>query len=168
MVIAVGVYHFRPRPVAFRNDYCLSCDKPRRSVRIRSFDVLHIFWIPVVPLGLWKRWVCAVCSGNPHANVRTRRSFKWAGLAALLAVALIAWMAPVEPDGVLLTWLVRVSVPLGAMLLLWHLLHAPRDPTLNQKLAVVESATDTVCPFCGTQLLMSSHCSCPVCGVVRY
>ena len=112
--------------------------------------------------------MCAVCSSNPHANVKTRRSFKWAGLAALLAVALIVWMAPVEPDGVLLTWVLRVSVLLGSMLLLWHLLRTPRDPTLNQKLAVVEPATDTVCPFCGTQLLISSQCSCPGCGVVRY
>ena len=167
MLIVQGIYHFRPRLLAFRSDYCLSCENARRSVKVRSFDVLHIFWIPLLPLGFWKRWVCTVCSRNPHANVKTRRPFKWAGLVALLALALIFWMAPAGPNDVLLSWLFRVASPLGAMLLLWHLLRTPKEPTLSKKLAMVEAATDSVCPFCGTQLLIGAQCSCPSCGVVR-
>jgi len=51
MLIINGIYRFRPKHVAFPNDYCLSCSQPRRSVQIRTFDTLHIFWIPILPLG---------------------------------------------------------------------------------------------------------------------
>ena len=167
MLIVCGIYRFRQRPTAFRNDYCLSCEESRRSIQIRSFNVLHLFWIPLLPLGLWKRWLCTVCSENPHAPVKTRRPFLWLGLAALLALTLVFWLAPMEPDEVFLVWLVRIGLPLGALVLLWHLLRTPKDPSLREKLAMVEAATDTVCPFCGSQLLVGTHCSCPICGALR-
>ena len=49
-----------------------------------------------------------------------------------------------------------------------HLLRTPKEPALKARLATIPPAADTVCPFCGAQLLMlGSQCSCPVCGVVR-
>ena len=56
MVIIHGVYHWSPKQVEFRNDYCLSCSAQRRAIRVRTFDVAHLFWIPILPLGFWKRW----------------------------------------------------------------------------------------------------------------
>lgn len=167
MVIVHGIYHFRPRPVAFRNDYCLACQRTRRAVQVRSFDVGYIYWVPLLPLGFWKRWVCTVCSRNPHAHIGTRRPFKWLGLLALVTLALVFWLGPVDPSDAVMWWLIRVAAPLGAILLLWHLLSTPKDPTLSERLATVPAATDIVCPFCGTQLLISSQCSCPTCGVIR-
>ncbi len=42
------------------------------------------------------------------------------------------------------------------------------QPTLKARLETIQPATDTVCPFCGAQLLvLGSQCSCPACGVVR-
>jgi hypothetical protein len=167
MLIVYGMYRFRQRPTAFRNDYCLSCDDARRSIQIRSFNVIHVFWVPLLPLGVWKRWVCTVCSNNPHAATKTRRPFLWIGLAALLALTLVFWMEPAEPDEVLLFWFVRIALPLGALLLLLYLLRTPKDPSLSDKLATVEAATDTACPFCGSQLLIGTQTSCPSCSALR-
>lgn len=168
MLIVHGVYHFRPRRTAFRNDYCLSCAQPRRSAQIRTFDAYHLFYIPLVPLGFHKRWICTVCNRLPHVHPGTRRGFKWAGSVVLLIFAAAFWGMPLEPDMLIFGWVVRIAAPIGAVLTLWHLLRTPKDPSLQEKLAAVPPASDTVCPFCGAALLvLSSQCSCPACGVVR-
>lgn len=162
------MYRFRPRRIAFRNDYCLSCAQPRRSVQIRTFDAYHILWIPLLPLGFRKRWFCTACNKEPHVHPGTRRGFKWAGLVVLLIFGAAAWGVDLTPDDRVFFWVVRVCAPLGAVLTLVHLLRTPKDASLQEKLAGIAPASDTVCPFCGAALLvLSSECSCPACGVVR-
>ncbi len=166
--IVFGVYHWRAKRLAFRNDYCLACGEVRRSVQLRTFDVGHIFWIPILPGGFWRHWICAVCGRDPHVNTKTRRGFKWAGLFILLLFSAVSWAEPVTPDFVAGTWIFRIGAPVGAVLTLMHLLRTAKEPSLKARLATILPAADTVCPFCGTQLLIiGSQCSCPGCGVVR-
>jgi hypothetical protein len=168
MIIIHGLYHFRQKRVAFRNDYCLSCKQPRRSVQIRSFDAVHIFWIPLIPLGFQKKWSCTVCGKQPELQPGTRRSFKWLGLFILLFLGVAFWLVPVEPDSAQITWVIRILSPLGAVFTLVHLLRTPKDASHKAQIQNIPPATDTACPFCGTQMLMlSSSCACPLCGVVR-
>jgi hypothetical protein len=168
MVIIHGMYNFRPKRLAFRNDFCLSCGRPRRSVRIRTFDMWHIFWIPILPLGFWKRWICTACGRQPHVSTKTRPFFIWVGLSILLILSAAVWAMPIDRDFVTGIWILRVGAPLGAILVFVHLLHMPKGPSLRERLATIRPASDTVCPFCGVQLLtLASQCSCPVCGVVR-
>jgi predicted RNA-binding Zn-ribbon protein involved in translation (DUF1610 family) len=56
---------------------------------------------------------------------------------------------------------------LGAIILLRHLNFTPQETSLKEGLGTVHAATDTICPFCGTQLIVGPLCSCPACGVVR-
>ena len=168
MLIVYGVYRWMAKRVAFRNDYCLACGEARRAVQVRTFDVGHIFWIPILPAGFWKRWVCTVCGKDPHVTTGTRRGFKWVGLFILVLLAVVLWMAPVEPKAAAVSWSLRIAASVGAVLVLRHLLRTPKEPTLYERLASIEPARDTVCPFCGAQMLvLGSQCSCPACGVVR-
>ena len=167
MLIVHGIYRWRPKKVAFHNDYCLTCGKPRRSVCIRTFDAWHIFWVPVLPLGFWKHWFCAACGRDPHVLPRTRRSFKWAGLIVLIFLSILFWAAPVTPDFVVGSWVFRLGAPVAAVLLLVHLLRSDKDPSLKEKLAAVPPATETICPFCTTPMVGGGHWSCPGCGVER-
>jgi hypothetical protein len=168
MLIVHGIYRWWPKRLAFRNDYCLRCGGPRRSVQIRTFDVWHIFWIPILPLGFWKRWFCTTCGRQPHASRKTRRPFKWAGLFVLLFFAAVSWAVPLTPDVAVWMWVVRLGSPVAAAALLIHLLKTKKDPSMKERLEGIPRATDTVCPFCGSQLLtLASSCSCPVCGVAR-
>jgi predicted RNA-binding Zn-ribbon protein involved in translation (DUF1610 family) len=65
-------------------------------------------------------------------------------------------------------WILRVGAAIGALLVLVHLKRTPKDPSLKENLAAMPPASDTVCPFCGTALLIfSSQCSCPACGILR-
>jgi len=167
MLLVHGIYRFWQKRVAFRNDYCLSCAQPRRSVQIRSFNVLHIFWIPLIPLGFWKPWYCTACGTDPHSG-GTRRSFKWLALPVLLFLAAAFWANPIDREIEIVQWAFRIGAPIGAILTLRYLLRTPDAPTLSMKLAIVSPAADTVCPFCGTTLMsLATECSCPACGVIR-
>jgi hypothetical protein len=172
MLLIHGAYHFWPKRVAFRNDYCLRCSAPRRAIAIRTFDVGHIFWIPILPVGFWKHWTCAVCGCDPQASVNTRRSFKWVGLALLLLVSVAMWATPIDsdPESTRLGWILRIAAPLGSAVLLRHLLRTPKEPSLRARLATIEPAADTLCPFCETPLISGAgtRWSCTGFGVVRY
>jgi hypothetical protein len=157
---------WRAKRMAFPNDYCVACEEARRAVQVRTFDVGHIFWIPILPGGYWKRWVWAVCSGDPHGSTKTRRAFKWAGVFILLLFSAVSWAMPVTPDFVAGSWILRIAAPVGAMLTLVHLFGTKKEPSLKARLATIEPAADTVCPFCGAQsLMLGSQCS--MYGVVR-
>jgi len=167
MLLINGLYQIRPRRLAFRNDYCLSCAAPRRVIQVRTFDVWYLFWIPLLPLGFWKRWFCTVCGHQPHAGTKIRRPFKWAGLAVLVTLSIMSWGASISPDFYVGSWVFRIGAPIGAAILLLHLIYAPQGPSLKEMLESVQPATETVCPFCGIQMILSPQCCCPSCGVVR-
>ena len=170
MLIIRGSYRFWPKRVAFRNDYCLRCQAPRRSIAIRTFDVGHLFWIPILPVGFWKRWQCEMCGQAPHIYPKVRRFFKWVGLFFSIALSLLMWAAPIDTNFEVLDWILRVAAPAGGILLLFDLLRGPKEPSLRRNLAAIAPCTDTVCPFCTTPLLAGSGASwsCPQCGAVRY
>jgi hypothetical protein len=58
MILVHGFYRFKPKRVAFRNDFCLACAKAVRAFQVRTFDVLHVFWIPLLPV--WHRPKCGI------------------------------------------------------------------------------------------------------------
>jgi len=75
---------------------------------------------------------------------------------------------PAEPGEPVFHWVMRIALPIAAILTLIHLLRTSKDPSLREKLASIPPASDTVCPFCGaTLLLLSSQASCPSCGILR-
>jgi len=165
MLIIHGIYHWKPRRTAFRNDYCRNCQTDRLSVLIRTFDVLHVFWIPLLPLGFWSRWFCTVCGQRPHAATRTRRGFKIAGVVALVLFAFVAWVVPVEEekDDAWLHWAMRFGLPISAVALTVSAVRQPREPSLRQRLAAVRPFEGWNCPLCGAQLLNIPELHCPNC-----
>jgi hypothetical protein len=167
MIFIHGVYHFKPTRVAFRNDYCLTCEAPRRSVQVRTLDVIHLYGIPLVPLGFWKRWRCGTCHARPHVNRKIRRPFQWLGAIACTTLSLIVWLEPPPNDFVVGAWLVRLLCPAGAFLLFRYIATKPTDRSLTQKLATIEASTDTMCPFCATPMMVGAGVFCPLCNVRR-
>ena len=168
MFIRHGIYYWRRRIVAFRNDYCLACEAPRRTVQMRAFHVWHVFWIPLLPLGFWNRWVCATCFRFPHRNVKTRFGFKLAGLFILLLLGTIFWAMPVDPDDRAMWWTIRIGAPIALLISVLYMTMKPEGLPLKDKLRLIAPATDTVCPICGAQMLtISSQVRCPNCGAVR-
>lgn len=158
-----GIYHWRPRQAAFRADFCRSCQARRLSVLVRTLDVLHLFWVPVLPLGLWSRWFCGTCGRRPHQATRTRRGFTVAGAIVLLLLSAAAWvpLPEVEPW---LVWTLRVGLPLLAVLAIRAALEPSVEADLATRLAEVAEFEGWECPLCGGQLFNAPILHCTRCG----
>ena len=168
MLIIHGSYHFWPKHVAFRNDYCLTCRAASRSIATRTFDVGHIFWIPILPVGFWKHWRCVRCGAEPHTAPGTRRSLKWVYLAILIFLSVSSWIPDVKKPDEWFLWVFRIVGPAAGLPLLRHLLRSPKELSWRQRLKFIAPADDITCPFCTTPLLSGPRWSCPGCGVLRY
>lgn len=170
MLIIRGAYHFWPRRVAFRDDYCVWCKAPCRSIAVRTFDVGHVWWVPILPVGYWRHWVCTTCGRKPHAYSKARRYFRFTTLYSLVSASILLWALPVQSDMSIVVWVARFVAPAGAVFLALRLLRSAKEVSLRKRLKSIPPASDTVCPFCAVPLIpgTGSRWSCPACNIVRY
>lgn len=169
MHILHGIYYILPRRLAFRNDFCLGCAAPRRTVQISTLNVLHLYGIPVLPLARWKRWSCTECGRRPDENLKTRRPFKIAGLLILLMFTFVFWVMPVDSKVPTMSWVYRFGAPIGAFFTAIHLATSrPDEPGYKELRSKIPMANDTICPFCDVPLVNAfSDCYCPFCQMRR-
>jgi len=168
MTVVYGRYRWAPRVVAFRNDYCLSCDKQRVSHQVRTFDTLHLFFVPLIPLGFLKRWICATCGSPPHQRIKTSKPMKVLGCILLALVAVSTWLMPIEPGEEAVIWSLRAALPVAAVLAFYFTLKSKSVVGLKERLAKVSPSESTECPICQTALgRVSNSMRCPSCGLER-
>ena len=170
MLIVHGVYYFRRTRVSYRNDYCLSCDGPRLAFQYRTFDVAHVFWIPVLPLGFWRRWNCAECGADPHASTRSRPTLLWLGVLCLVFMTVAFWMAPPRGsmEDVVVAWCFRIGGPIATIAAIRSILNRPEGVNLRERLRAVEPNMSALCPFCDVELEpRHPRWRCPSCGIER-
>jgi hypothetical protein len=167
MLIIHGFYSFKRKIIAFREDYCLSCNARRIAYLHRTVDVFHLFYVPILPLGVWKRWRCEQCNLDPHIPKGTRYSFKWAGVVVLAIFGGVFWFAPIEKGDELFAWSMRVGFPLAFVLSLWKTINSSPDVNLKQKLGEIRPAAQLNCPACGTANPPMDHLRCLKCGIER-
>jgi hypothetical protein len=171
MVLVHGTYRFRPKRVAFRNDYCMKCKAERIAVCVRTIDVLHIFWIPLVPLGARRRWYCIECGQPPDALKTVRQGIKLFAALSLALIALAYWVRPIDHPlnrgRTMEVWSIRVASLIGlAAILAWK-------PALSENaervehLARLASSQLPDCPVCHIPLHPGEPWKCPRCGMAR-
>ncbi len=168
MLLVYGIYNFRPKRTAFRNDYCLFCARPRRSEEIRSFDVCHLFWIPFASAGLPAALALYILS--PLA-ARSARNECWIQVGRLCGSSDFGcnFLDNSHHAGYPHLWMVDAHC------------HAPRCDTHPRSssaeaqglIAQTEAGWRCSCLRHGLSFLwhrsfmLSSQGSCPRCGVVR-
>ena len=170
MLVLFGKYSIAHRKVVFRNDYCRVCNVARVAFLHRTFDILHLFFVPVLPLGFWKRWHCGVCGNNPHVNQQTRKSLKWSGTVILILGSVSMWAVSATdiPEDPAILWIMRIGLPVAAVFALRATLRSPPDVQLKDLLRTVRPATDTRCPVCNSTLEVTApHWRCSRCGIER-
>jgi len=164
MLIIHGVYHWSPKRIAFRRDYCRRCEAGTLAVLVRTIDVFHVFWLPLLPLGVWSRWLCVRCGENPHAAARTRLGFKVALVGLLLLFNLAAWLTPTGTSSDLEVLLTRAVTLLLLILVIWWAARHRPEPAFAARLATVPPYDGWECPLCGGQLLqVPPRIQCPSC-----
>ncbi len=169
MVVLYGVYRFFRKTVAFRNDYCFTCGGPVRSVQKRVVPWLHIFFIPILPLGIYRPWECTKCGQDPRERLAVARWIVYLGLAVVLLFAFVFWMVPGSGKDAGFVWGIRLGATAVAALIAWYLWRSRHriDQSHAERLSQIPPAQDTACPLCGAELLPAPAASCPSCGVQR-
>jgi hypothetical protein len=165
VLIVHGTYHWKPKRIAFRNDYCRTCEAERLSVLVRTIDVFHVFWIPILPLGVWSRWFCTRCAGRPHRSARTRRGFKIAGAVVLALMSIAVWMPlPAAGDDLAILWFLRFGLPLATVLAIRSAIRHRPELDFKRRLEQVRPFEGWQCPLCGGQLFNLPQWHCLNCG----
>jgi RNA polymerase subunit RPABC4/transcription elongation factor Spt4 len=171
MLIFYGRYRFWKKRVGVRNDYCNACDQEHLTEQWRSVDFGHIYWIPLIPLGVYRHWHCANCGLDPRARYKTSfKSLKIIGLVSVAIVFLATLMMPTQPGELLIAWGFRSVLILTFLgLLYWTFKGSTDDDLRNQKKRemVVPLSTD-VCVYCDGDLTNDEYPYCPFCEVQIY
>lgn len=163
-----GVRSYKSSIVAYRNDFCVSCDAPRRAHQVRSFKAYHLYYIPIIPLGFWRDWQCAECGREPHTYPGGLKNMKWlivlfAGFFAITGV--IASFD--QQDSAIIVALMRFGLPALFFVLLWLAIRNRPNRVLRQKLKDVEPDRTDTCALCGGALVLGHGWRCSQCGVER-
>ncbi len=174
MLIIHGIYEVFPQKVAFRNDYCMVCQAERRAVQIRTLDILHLYFIPILPLGFWKRWSCCECGMRPYQMHLTSWLLKVTALGFFLFCSVFFWsvylfIVPGIAEDPPVYWIFGIISPVGAIAMAAHLATwKPAVPGYKERLRSLPPADDATCPFCNTPMTDEYfECRCPNCGVKR-
>ncbi|MDX1508501.1 MAG: hypothetical protein R3358_09500 [Woeseiaceae bacterium] len=157
MIVVFGTYNWRPRDVAFRRDLCLRCKFEGVAVARRTWDFFHLFWIPVLPLGRWTRWHCAVCDQDPAVATSVRRPFRLM-LVAIGGLLFLSAAFRATADGYYsaeITWLIRVGAILAIAALAWWALRPGGSPEWRRRREAVSAYAEPGCPLCGAHLSRS-------------
>ena len=163
-VVVYGTYYVRQRLIAFRNDYCLTCQAPRLALQYRAFEIGHIFWLPILPKGFWKRWVCTSCGVDPHWQL-TSNGVKWMGIILLSLLAVAVWTTPPKPDDVAVSWVMRVGLPAAVVALYRGIVRSRRS---TERTRAIPPYSEPTCPACqGSLVRRAQGRACMKCGAVQ-
>jgi hypothetical protein len=163
MIVVGGTYSWFPKVVAFRRDLCRSCQQESLVLATRTYDFLHLFWVPVLPLGRWTRWGCGACGIDPAQTSEVRRSLRVV-LVVFLAILVIIFALASGRNGDYGygIWVGRGLALLFVLLVAWWALRPQGITDFEQRRALVPPFDGGDCPLCGAHLvrsLITSTCS---------
>ena len=172
MIVLYGIRTWKRKVVAYRNDFCLACEEPRRALRIRSIKALHLFFIPVLPIYLWWHWECSECGRPPHLVPRAeinRKKIKKPLTVIFGVCALVLLISSPSETGnsPTATWILRILFTILFTISLWYTLKPASSTSLAEKLTGIKPDQDNFCPLCKAPLIPGSEWRCSGCGVLR-
>ena len=91
-----GTYYFGKKRVACRNAYCTNCQAPRFAEGFKSLVVLHLCFIPILPIATTVRWFCSTCRGEIDARRPSRPWILVAGVFFGLLMSFVGVMVLLE------------------------------------------------------------------------
>jgi hypothetical protein len=161
-----GVYSFGGRRVAYRGDFCLNCQRPCVAERLKTLDVVHLCFIPMVPIGYWKHWCCPHCGNDPSERTKSSKRIKKIGAVVFLPFVVTPWFVDdpkIEPEGL---WAARIGFLLGYAALLYSIKNhrEPLGPKEGRRLAATTPKDS--CYYCGGPLDAGEYCL--TCDVYRH
>lgn len=167
MPFVFGRHRFSPRRYAFRNEMCNACNAVRRAEGIVTNDFVHVFWIPLIPIGDHAVWSCMTCGKPPDEIQETRPGFKVAGVLLLAFGTVSLWATPLSAGDEVFGWAMRLGLPAGLVASVVHLVRHRSKGARREGVEAVTPADDRDCPFCKVPLVGQPQWHCATCGVLR-
>ncbi|HVE78432.1 MAG TPA: hypothetical protein VNA89_06210 [Gemmatimonadaceae bacterium] len=165
-LIIYGTHHFAQKRVGFRTDVCLSCGKEAVAIEFRTFDVGHVYWLPLLPFGFRRHWQCSACGEHPRGE-RTGQAMKVLGILAFLGIGVVAWVASIPPEDLSFAWALRLGGPAVAVALAVSMRQRQKqDMGLVARLRRLAPLGDA-CPLCGGRVSASKPRRCVKCAAVE-
>ncbi len=151
-------------------DYCRRCPGKTIAIAERTFDVLHVLWIPLLPLWFRTRWYCGICRRRPHDPPETRGPVRLLAAAFFLALAALFWIMhfldltdpAFSTDPVVYRSLAIAMTVLFVLAAVWAGRY--RDDGFAAHLEDVAPFEGHVCPMCDGQLEIRHTLKCRDCG----
>lgn len=163
-----------------RNVWCTVCKQPRLAVGYRSWLVIHLFWIPLLPVARVTDWACATCGNNPKAHLTTRPfAMRWPLVIAGILLAAGVWVLietlrtgedPLGGDDKRMSGGISTGAALLLMGLLfgWQVrrqLRRTADLGFDDGKTPVAPLSGDTCPLCGDLMLTRDNPRCGRCEV---
>jgi hypothetical protein len=104
MIIIHGIYKILKRKIAYKNVRCNHCNEIEHSEQFRAWYFLHLYFIPLLPLGSYKYWECGKCKNDPHARTQESKWMLWVGIvvfSVMLFATIFAGNIPKEDKSVM-------------------------------------------------------------------
>lgn len=172
MLIIFGLYTWGRKLVGYKRDLCFRCKTNTIWHRRRYIPVFHIFWIPLIPLGIYKEWICDQCGKSPKGRSSTTSGiiFGLVGIPfGLLGLLMIA--AGVNGDIVtVLCGLLMLGVCLALVGTMIYKIRASRKhKQIRQEIHENSSSLlNEPCLYCQGQIQIQNKPACIACGARIY
>lgn len=167
MILLHGIYKFGKKRIAFRNDFCNHCKAQHVAEQYRTFNMWHVFFVPLIPLGYCSNWHCTACGNDPRERTKESPTLLIIGMALFGLVGILGLFGAITAKKDRFMMLMVGSGFLAASFGCWAILrwqqNEPDGP--NEK---VEPLTGDTCPYCSGKIVETPHCHCSECGVRRY
>ena len=165
MLLIHGVYKFLPRLVAYKECRCNHCEEVIHAEQRTAWYVLHLYWIPLLPLGRYSFWRCAECDHDPSERVRESVTLLVLGVICF-SIFFLALLFPFIPDrDPEFIWIARV-VLLALISYCAYQVRARRN-TPAEVVAKHAYASDE-CRYCAEKLILFEHQQfCERCRIFR-
>jgi hypothetical protein len=164
MIIIFGNYKIASKITAYRSDWCNHCEKAVVANQVRRFYLGHIFWIPLIPLGFHKTWICKECGENPRD--RTQTSIGLLVIAAITfgIMGVFTLFAPYVGRDAGIGWIMRF-IFIGATIgLIYWIKYRIRDIPMTKD---VPALNNDKCLMCSGPMKDIPNHHCLDCGVIR-
>ena len=179
-ILLVGVYWLGTKLRAYRADYCSRCNRSVVAVQYRFFNVLHLFFVPLVPLGFSHAWQCCACGKAPPPAPRSLAAFLvlFVCLLVLIPAGLIVAVGfyalaispgPVRPGAwpmLLAALALTIGIGFALTALQRHQLNRARA-LRRAKIVPLSGAHCLICEGNLQSLAANTH-RCLKCGVLRF
>lgn len=165
MILIHGTYRLFPTLVAYREGQCNHCERVTHADRFKAWYFLHLYWIPVLPLGRHAFWSCAGCRKDPRERVKESVTMLVLGIVAFSVFFLALMIPPIPEKDAGAIWVGR-GVLLALIAYCVHQVRARRRAPVE--VPVKHAYANDDCHHCGDRLcLFERQMFCLKCKIFR-